>query len=271
MNKKIIITGAFSNSNSTMYKGLSRWQIRALNNLDRYCEYISCDLLIIDNSTQFNDIYNNIRKCEIYCPGTWAPATLCSVYGFLITSEYDEIIWVDLDLIPNPSRNVFEEMPNDFHIMNNILSRKDESSIFHIKRKTDFLKLVMDLKEDDLYNTNAGLIKMSPDTRNKFELFCKQYGLDIRDNNHIKNLLLKYEKIYGRQRYEFICDECVYDAFCNIIKIEAHQPIKVELCYDLIQRKGEQILKQKTNEFIHFPSEDKKYIPTFLNAQEESK
>lgn len=268
MNKRIIITGAFSNSNSLMYKGLCRWQIRALNNLDRYCEYIGCDLSIIDNSTPFNDIYNKIRKCEIYCPGTWAPATLCSVYGFLSTLDYDEIIWMDLDLIPNKSKNVFEEMPKDFHIMHNILCRKDESSFFHIKRKTEFLKLIMDLKQDELYNTNAGLIKMSPETRNKFELFCKEHGLDIRNNDHIKNLLIKYENVYGRQRYEFICDECIYDAFCNIAKIEMHQPLEADLSYVII-KKNEKALEQKTDKFIHFPSEDKKYIPAFLKAQEE--
>ncbi len=269
MSKQIVITGAFSNHNSLIYKGLCRWQIRALDNLDRYCEYIGSDLLVIDNSTPFNDIYNKIRKCEIYCPGTWAPATLCSVYGFLTALEYDEIIWIDLDLIPNKSKNIFEEMPKDFHIMHNMLCRKDESSFFHIKRKTEFLKLVMDLKEEELYNTNAGLVKMSSETRNKFELFCKEHGLDIRNDDHIKNLLIKYEKVYSKQRYEFICDECIYDAFSNITKIEIHQPIEVDLSYIII-KKNAKILEQKTDRFIHFPSEDKKYIPAFLNAQKEA-
>lgn len=268
MNKRIIITGAFSNGYSSFYKGLNRWQIRALNNLDRYCEYLNCDFVIIDNSSPFNNIYNKIRAYGNYHPCVWAPATLCSVYAFLTIKDYDEIIWMDLDLIPNKSKNVFEEMPNSFHLKNRILSREKEISFAHVKRKTDFLKKILCLPELELYDTNAGLIKMSPDTRNKFETFCQEHALDIRNDNHIKDLLMKFENLYGKQRYEFICDECVYDAFCNITKIDMYQPMDIELCYDLIGKNGEKVIQQKTDKFIHFPSEDKKYIPEFLKAQE---
>lgn len=269
MTKRIIITAAFSNGYSLLYKGLCRWQIRALSNLDKYCEYINCDLLVVDNSTPFNDIYNKIRRYGNYYPCVWAPATLCSVYGFLTAKNYDETIWMDLDLIPNKSKNVFEEMPNSFHIIHNMLSRENEISFFHTKRKTEFLKKVMNLSDSLLYDTNAGLIKMSPETIEKFDNFCRDYFLDIRNDQHIKNLLAKYENIYGKQKYEFICDECIYDAFCNITKIEIFHPMEVDLSYHLVQQSGEKILQQKTSRFVHFAGEDKKHIPAFLSAQEE--
>jgi hypothetical protein len=271
MTKRIVITGAFSNGFSLLFKGLCRWQIRALDNLDKYCEYIGCDLLVIDNSTEFNNIYNKIRAYGHYYPCVWAPATLCSVYAFLTTKDYDEIIWMDLDLIPNKSKNIFEEMKNSFHLIHNLLSRKDEISFSHIKRKTEFLQKVMNLNDAELYDTNAGLIKMTPDTRNRFDNFCRENGLDIRNDKHIRDLLIKYENIYGKKRYEFICDECIYDAFCNITKIEMYHPMDADLSYHLVQQHGHDILKQKTDRFVHFAGEDKKYIPEFLKAQEEVK
>jgi hypothetical protein len=180
-------------------------------------------------------------------------------------------MWVDLDLILDKSKNIFELMKNDCHIMHNLLNRENEISFFHVKRKTDFLQKIMNLNDLYLYDTNAGLIKMTEGVRNSLENFCKDYRLDIRDDNHIKELLLKHEEIYGKQRYEFICDECIYDSFVNITKIIVHPPIEIAASFDLIKQNGENVLKTKIDMAVHFFGEDKKYIPEFLKAQEEVK
>ena len=264
--KRVIITGAFSN-NCPPYQNLARWQIRNLNKMDLYAEHVGADLFVVDNSTKFQEVFNTIREAGKNLPCGWCVGTLCSVWGFNnLINKYNEYVWMDLDIVPNIKYNIFEILNKPFHIQHDFYASLEEKT-YHtaLKKKTfsvDFLKC----NNDFLCNVAAGIIKMDQETATKFQRFVQDYIL----------LFDLIEFFAARQtepnRYDFLCDECVYEGFIN--KTE-HFPdnIKVEELiinfHELDQYQQMIIMKNKTDKFVHFASSYKQYIPEFLKTQEE--
>lgn len=260
----VIITGAFSN-NCPPYQGLSKWQIKSLNRMSEYCDYIEADLFVVDNSTGFLDYYNKVREYGNNLPCGWATGTLCSVWGFSnLFYKYKTLIWIDLDIVVNTYFNILEMTPDIFCIQNSVMDIDNIEGLYQThKKKALFNKEFMKTEHKQMYNVAAGIIKMSSDIAEKLNNF---WFKQINYKDVVDYFLNKQVEPH---RIDFACDECVYEAFISnkhIVPSNINVDNFVINFHDLNTELQDYLLKWKTEKFVHFASDNKKYIPQFLQG-----
>lgn len=262
----VIITGAFSN-NCPPYQGLTKWQIKSLNRMSDYCDHIGADLFVVDNSTGFTNYYNEIRKYGKFLPCGWATGTLCSVWGFSnLYHKYKSLTWIDLDIVVNNYYNILEINQDIFCIQNKIIEIKNIENLYQThKKKALFNKEFMKTEHVRMYNVAAGIIKMSSDIAEKLNNF---WFKQINYKNVVDYFLSKQTESH---RIDFACDECVYEAFISnqhIVPSNIDVDSFVINFHDLNIESQKYLLKEKTEKFVHFASDNKKYIPDFLKENQ---
>jgi hypothetical protein len=261
----VIITGAFSN-NCPPYQGLAKWQIKSLNRMIDYCDHIGADLFVVDNSTGFTNYYNEIRKYGRFLPCGWATGTLCSVWGFShLYHKYESLFWIDLDIVVNNNYNILEIMSNDFCIQNSLIDIEDVDKLYHThKKKAFFNKEFIQVSNKQIYNVAAGLIKINNNIAKALNDF---WFKEINYKDVVEYFLKKQTE---SNRIDFACDECVYEAFINSRNMS---PSNIDInsfvinFHELILEQQEQLINHKTDKFVHFASNNKKYIPDFLKEK----
>lgn len=257
--KRVIYTSNFK-TGQINYTSLEKWQIHALYRWQEYCDKIGVDLFVLDNMSEFNDIYKNLLSLSNWKGCRWSLATLGSIYciHLFLQSNYDEMIWMDLDIIPVSHLNVFETLNQQCHIMKYGFADRDQP---YMKKKIEFQTKFLGRPENEYCRLNAGTIKMTKYFAQYFFNTLAEYEIRITDySNHAR--LIEYFKNVPRDG-GYLCDECILECLPQNTYFTINKKIFSQY-NEMTEKEREHCIANPNNyHFVHFPSNYKPKIVDF--------